>query len=160
MSALVDALSPVALALEGLGVASHVGGSVASSFHGALRATFDVDLVADLAEPHVAPLVAALAEQYYVDDGTMRDAIRERSSFNLIHLATMFKVDVFLPRREYDLVALARARRVRLGEGAGAREIPLATPEDSLLSKLDWYRRGGEVSERQWGDILGILRVL
>ncbi len=159
MSELVDALTPVAQALEGLGVAYQVSGSVASSLHGVARATLDIDVLADLAESHVAGFVAALEGNYYVDAEMIRGAIRDRSSFNVIHHRTVFKVDVFLPRKAYDVQSLRRSRRERLDEAADAREFNVASPEDVLLSKLEWYDRGGRLSDRQWSDILGILRV-
>jgi hypothetical protein len=157
---LLAALTPVVEVLEGLDVAHQVGGSVASSAYGMARATMDIDLVARLDESHVRPLAEALREAYYLDEGAMREAILRRSSFNLIHQATMLKVDVFVPRdRPYDLEALRRRRRDRLDETPGAREFSLATPEDIVLSKLEWYDLGGRVSQRQWGDVLGVLRV-
>ena len=157
---LIAALTPVVEVLERLDVAHQLGGSVASSAYGQARATMDVDLVARLDESHVRPVVDALQEAYYVDEGAMREAILGRSSFNLIHQATMMKVDVFVPKdRPYDAEALRRRRRDRLDETPGAREFCVATPEDVVLSKLEWYDLGGRVSERQWSDVLGVLRV-
>lgn len=157
---LLAALTPVVEVLEGLDVVHQLGGSVASSAYGHARATMGVDLVARLDESHVRPLVAALHGAYYVDEGAVREAIDRRSSFNLIHQATMLKVDVFVPQgRPYDAEALRRRRRDRLDETPGSREFCLATPEDVVLSKLEWYELGGRVSERQWDDVLGVLRV-
>jgi hypothetical protein len=157
---LLAALTPVVQVLEQLDVAHQLGGSVASSAYGQARATMDVDLVARLDESHVRPIADALQEAYYLDEGAMREAILRRSSFNLIHQATMMKVDVFVPKdRPYDAEALRRRRRDRLDETPGAREFCVATPEDIVLSKLEWYDLGGRVSERQWDDVLGVLRV-
>jgi len=156
---LLEALTPLAAALETLGVPYMIGGSVASSVHGAARTTIDVDLVADLPLAAVSRLAEALAAEYYVDESAVADAVRCRSSFNAIHLATMFKVDVFvLPEREYERQALARRREVALDE-EDPRTFPIATAEDTVLHKLHWYRLGGEVSERQWKDAVGVLRV-
>jgi hypothetical protein len=122
------------------------------------RSTLDVDVVADLAEEHVAPFVAALRDDYYVEEGAVREAVRRRSCANVIHLATMLKVDVFVAKREpFDRSALARARPAPLI--AGGPELPLASPEDVVLHKLRWFRMGGEVAGRQWSDVLGVLRV-
>jgi len=146
--------------LERLGVAHHIGGSVASSALGIARATLDVDLVADLSDDQVGPFVAALAEDYYADEAAIREAVRRRGSFNLIHLATMLKIDVFqLKDTPYDREAFARRRAGTLGEGDARREVFFASPEDTVLNKLQWYELGGRVSERQWGDVLGVLRV-
>ncbi len=90
---LVLALRPVAQALQSLGVRFYVGGSVASSFHGAVRSTMDVDLVCELAEADVPMLLSRLGDDYYASEPAIRDAIRRKSCFNLIHLPTSFKVD-------------------------------------------------------------------
>ena len=133
---------------------------MASSFHGASRTTIDVDLVADLPADSAGALAGALSPEYYVDEEAIADAIRRRSSFNVIHLDTMLKVDVFvLPEREYERQALERCRDGVLEE-EGARTFPVATPEDTVLHKLHWYRLGAEVAERQWKDAVGVLKVL
>lgn len=120
----------------------------------------DVDLVADLDATHVTDLVETLQADYFVDAGMVRTALRQRSSFNLIHQATMMKIDVFLPKgRPYDREALARSVEDTLVDEPSARRVSIASAEDVVLSKLEWYRLGGEVSERQWADVLGILRV-
>lgn len=159
-SDLTEALTPVLEALDRLGVRHFVGGSVASSAHGMARASLDVDLVADLEPIHARPLVSALEGAFYVDEHRVRRAIEARRSFNLIHLATMFKIDVFVSKgRPFDEASFSRVRRERLGPDPHDPGIPLASAEDVLLAKLEWFRRGGESSERQWDDVLGLLRV-
>lgn len=96
---LLAALQPIVEALETLGVRHMLGGSLASSVHGVPRTSIDGDLVADLEPQHVAPLLQRLAGGYYVDEGRVRAAIDARRSFNMIHLQTMFKIDVFVPKR-------------------------------------------------------------
>ena len=149
---LVAALLPVIEALYSLGVRYYVGGSVASSIHGVPRASIDADLIAELGAEHVAPLAARLSAAFYLDEGRMRDAVERRLSFNLIHLASMFKVDVFVSKgRPFDVEASGRARLEALGESPDAPKALIASPEDTLLAKLEWYRRGGESSEpRRW----------
>lgn len=155
---LLDALGPVAAALERLGVAFYIGGSVASSVHGAPRSTMDADIVADLRAQHASPLVAALEDEYYADERAIAAAITRRSSFNLIHLATSFKIDVFVPEDDpYQRESLARRVTDTLGE-PGSPSFPFATKEDTVLAKLLWFRAGGGVSERQWSDVQGVLR--
>jgi hypothetical protein len=154
------ALSPVIDAFEQLGVTYHIGGSVASSAHGIPRTTADIDLVADLREEQVKPFVERLQEAYYADERMIRRAIMQRASFNLIHLATMLKVDVFIPKeRAFDREAARRASPHALDEAENARLFYLASPEDVILAKLEWYRAGGEASERQWSDVLGVMKV-
>lgn len=157
---LLAAIGPVAEAFEKLGVLYYIGGSVASSAYGAARATLDVDMVSDLKPQHVRFLATMLESSYYLDEDAISEAIRTHSSFNLIHLETMIKVDVFIVGDQpYPQQALRRRRKDTLAEDQQAVEFYLATSEDIVLIKLDWYRMGGEVSERQWSDVVGVLKV-
>ncbi len=108
---------------------------------------------------HVASLVASLAGLFYVDADMIKDAITRRSEFSVIHLSTMFKVDVFVARG--DALSQSQLQRGVLAVADAKRKIVLrvASAEDTLVHKLAWYRRGGEVSDRQWQDVLGILKV-
>jgi len=150
----------VAAALEALGVRYVVGGSLASSLYGVPRSTQDVDLVAELLDEHVVPFVASLAGEFYVDADMIRDAIARRASFNVVHLATMFKADVFIPRLDaWSRGELTRGVIQNVEVGGTSFTLRLASAEDTLLHKLVWYRLGDEISERQWKDVLGILRI-
>lgn len=157
---LVAALSPVSAALTKLGIRHYVGGSVASSFHGASRSTMDVDLVADMTDAHVSEFLKCFGKDFYLSEAAIRDAIRRKSCFNLIHLPTSFKVDVFVSRqRPFDATAMNRAKIEHLGDSQ-VLEIPIATPEDAIVSKLEWYRKTNETSERQWDDVTRLLKLL
>jgi len=146
-------------ALEALGVLYAIGGSFASALHGVMRATMDADLVADMRQEHVAPFVQALGEAFYADAEMMREAIGQHKSFNLIHLDTMFKVDVFVARpRDFDRAQLARRQLHLLAEDPERRAY-VASAEDTVLAKLEWYWLGGQASDRQWRDVLGVLKV-
>jgi hypothetical protein len=146
-------------ALDALDVPYVIGGSFASALHGVMRATMDADLVADLRLEHAAPLAQALGGGFYADVEMMRDAIRRRSSFNVIHLETAFKVDVFVAKsRPFDRSQLARRQSYLLSDDPEYSAF-VASAEDIVLSKLEWYRLGGEVSDRQWRDVLGVLQV-
>lgn len=137
-----------------------VGGSLASSVYGIPRATQDVDLVADVTIHQVEEIVNSLTGEFYVDADMIRDAIRRRASFNVIHLATMFKADVFIFKDDaWSQEEMRRARAERFDLPPGELAIRFSSPEDTLLHKLVWYRLGNEVSDRQWGDVLGILKV-
>jgi hypothetical protein len=145
--------------LDALGVTYAIGGSLASAVHGVMRATMDADLVADLRMEHVELLAQALGDAFYTDVEMMRDAIRRHSSFNLIHLETMFKVDIFVAKpRPFDRAQLARRQSHLLSEEPQRRAY-VTSAEDTVLSKLEWYRMGGGVSDRQWRDVLGVLKV-
>lgn len=157
-----DAADPIGVALivtralDALGVGHTIGGSIASSIAGEPRSTIDIDIIAALEERHVAALVAALSETFYVDQEALLRAARERSTANLIHHDTSVKVDLFVAGGT-PLDSQQIARRLKV-EVAG-RVLYVHPPEDILLQKLRWYRKGGEVSDRQWRDIMGIVRV-
>lgn len=143
---------------EKLGVRYAVGGSLSSSLHGVMRSTLDVDIVADMRLEHIQPLVAALSPEFYADVEMIRVAIERHSSFNLIHYETSFKVDVFIPKpRPFDQMQLERRASATITTDP-ERSLYVTSPEDVILSKLEWYRMGGEVSDRQWRDILGVLK--
>jgi len=159
-SDLVAALRPVAEALDALGVRYYLGGSVASSAHGIARASLDADVVAELEPDHVDSLVNRLESAYYIPADRLRSAVAARTSCNFIHLATMFKIDVFVSKgRPFDRQAADRARPQPIDEAPGAPRFSIASPEDTVLAKLEWFRLGGETSERQWWDVVGILKV-
>lgn len=149
----------VTAALDALGVPYVIGGSLASIVHGMVRTTMDADIIADLQPGHVAALVAALGDSFYVpDEALLQQAIERRGSFNLIHLGTMFKVDIFLPQaRAFDRQQLARRIGERVASGSD-EQLWVLSPEDVILAKLEWFRRGGETSERQWRDVLGVVK--
>ncbi|GMV22658.1 MAG: hypothetical protein AMXMBFR57_26070 [Acidimicrobiia bacterium] len=143
--------------LDALGLTHTIGGSIAASFAGEPRSTVDIDVVVALAEHEVGALVAALALDFYVDEAAVRRAVRNSTSTNLIDNATSLKVDLFVAGgTPLDTEQLQRRLLVSLSDGV---MLPIHPPEDILLQKLRWYRLGGEVSDRQWRDVLGIVRV-
>lgn len=149
----------VTTVLDSLDIPYVVGGSLASIVHGLVRTTMDADIIADLHQEQVPSFLAALDKQFYVpDEFTIQEAIRLQRSFNLIHLDTMFKVDIFLPGdRDFDRQQLSR----RIAEQVGTRPnsfLWVLSSEDVVLAKLDWFRLGGEVSERQWRDVVGVIK--
>ena len=149
----------VARALDRCGVRYVVGGSLASSVSGEPRSTLDVDLVVAIGAADVDPLLAALGDDFHADAQALHRAVRQRSSANLFHRATSTKVDLFvLGGSPLDQQALDRRVRLRVATNPD-RFLYVYTPEDILLQKLRWYRRGGEVSDRQWRDVLGIVAV-
>ena len=133
---------------------------MASSVFGVPRSTLDVDLVCDLRLGQVGGLVAALQDSYYADADMITDAVHAESSFNLVHLATMLKVDVFVRKSTpWDVEAFSRKSQRALDLTGTGRMFDLTTAEDIILHKLAWYRSGGEVSERQWRDVAGVIAV-
>ncbi len=143
-------------AFDALGIPYFVGGSIASSEHGIKRTTMDADVVADMQSDQVEVFAAILHDGFYVDEEMIRDAIRRRSSFNILHLASGFKVDVFIPKkRAYEDQIWGR----RVQRTIGSQLITVASAEDIILAKLEWYRLGNEVSSRQWGDVQVVIKV-
>jgi hypothetical protein len=146
-------------AFDELKVPYLIGGSLASALHGTTRSTLDSDLVVELKAEQVPELVAMLEMDFYIDENMILDAIRIQSSFNIIHFRTMFKVDVFITKgRRFDRVQFHR-RQLQTVANDPERKIYVSTAEDIILAKLEWYRLGNETSERQWRDILGVLKV-
>lgn len=145
--------------LESLAITYLIGGSVASSILGEPRATLDVDMVADLQLSHVPSLVEVMTGEFYIDEIIVREAIERKSSFNVIHLDTMQKVDIFV-LSEQPLAQAEMQRRQQLVITQNPDRLAwLASAEDIILQKLIWYRMGNKVSDRQWRDVLGVLKV-
>jgi hypothetical protein len=135
-----------------------IGGSLASTLYGMIRTTQDADIITEMGAAHIQPFVLALQNEFFIDEEMIAESIQRNSSFNIIHKESMFKVDVFIPRPcPFQRSQLARARKqtFSLETEVSAK---FASPEDIILSKLEWYRMGGEVSDRQWRDVLGVLK--
>lgn len=161
MTADVSALSvalEVAAAIELAGGSYFVGGSVASSLQGEPRSTNDVDIVLSLPLGRIQAFVAALGPRFQVDVEMLRDALLRGGSCNVFFLPMVMKVDLFaVGANPYDEIEFARRKRVTVTDDG--RTLYLKTPEDTVLRKLLWFREGGEVSEKQWRDIVEVLRV-
>jgi hypothetical protein len=142
--------------LDSLGIPYLVGGSVASMVYGETRFTRDLDLLIDADEKAVRALAAQMEGEYYIDADAAADAVRHHSTFNAIHLESLMKVDFFVPEdRAAARAQIARGRVMPAGEGMAR----FYAPEDIIIQKLRWFRLGGETSEQQWRDIVGVLRV-
>lgn len=158
-SELLAAVAQVVRAFEALAIEYFVGGSVASSVFGEPRLTLDADLIARVLARHVEPLVDQLSPEFYIEAPTLLRAIQNQSSFNLIHLTNMAKVDVFVSwRTPFAQSQFARRKRKAIGESTEL-EFFFASAEDTVLAKLEWYRKGGGVSDRQWRDLVSVLKV-
>jgi len=154
---IIEALTPIVEVFDRFGIAYYIGGSVASSVHGRRRYTQDVDVVAAIQLKHVQTVVAMLQQDYYIDADMIRGAIQHRSSFSLLHHDTGVKVDVFVQKSgPFAQQEMRRAREDVLE--LGSRPFFFASPEDMILAKLDWWKLGGGVSNRQWNDIVEIMK--
>ena len=155
----VKAIMPAVEVFGRLGVPYEIVGSLASCAYGVPRSTLDADIVADLRPEHAGPFVKMLGEGFYAEDAAITAAIQQRSSFNVIHFRTMFKIDIFLLRHTpFHTTAFAR-RRPHVVTSDPERSLYFAAPEDIVLEKLRWYEKGGRVSDRQWYDVQGVLKV-
>jgi len=145
--------------LEELRIPYMVSGSAASSFHAFVRTTQDGDLVVDLGLDQVERFAAAFAPEFYLDRASIHRSVQMGGSFNLIHFESSLKIDFFpLQKRRFSLQEFSR-RQPRLLLNESIAPAYVATAEDTILSKLEWFRAGGEVSENQWKDVVGILKV-
>ena|SRR4030043_403409 len=156
---IIEVTLKVVKVFEKLDIAYHIGGSLASSAFGIARSTLDVDIVANIKPEQASDISENLREEFYVDSEMILSAIQKQSSFNLIHLETLFKVDIFpLKNHPFDQQAFSRRLQKAISEDA-SNQIFFATPEDIILHKLTWYKAGEGVSDRQWNDVQGVLKV-
>lgn len=148
----------VIAAFEKLQIRYLIAGSLASAIYGEPRATRDADLLADVKAEHVRSLSEMLESQFNIAEEAILAALKYRSSFNVIHYESLFKVDVFLPKpRQFDEQEFER-RALHVVAHNPERHAYVASAEDVVLAKLDWYRQASEVSQQQWRDIVGILK--
>jgi hypothetical protein len=156
-----EALLRLLEVLDRLEIPYMIGGSGASSVHGLTRTTADLDLVVKMDPASVEPLVSELRQDFYIDESQVRATLGSSHSFNVIHYKTSYKFDIFpLTRDRYQQVQFGRRRHEVASIFTGEPlEVAVASPEDVILSKLRWFHQGGEVSEQQWNDVLGVIAV-
>ena len=158
-SADLKVLVEFAKILEVLGVDYAIGGSIASSVYGEIRFTQDADVTVEPFTDKAERFYEEIKDSFYISKAAMYEALGSRKSFNIIHLASAFKIDIFVRGDdEFDKQVLSRRRSIKLDESI-ERSFSVVSPEDIVLLKLKWYREGGCSSERQWRDILGVLRI-
>jgi hypothetical protein len=153
------ALQALIRVLEGLHIRYLIGGSVASSSRGIPRSTVDTDLVVRIVPLQTAALVKALGADWYADAEFAREAVERGRAFNVIHIPSGHKIDIFPAIDPFNASELERAGIQTLTVPGGSVQCFVATTEDMILAKLRWYRNGGETSERQWLDIADMLVV-
>jgi len=116
--------------------------------------------VAEIQDSHVHHLVNTLQLKFYISREMILEAIQRKSSFHLIHLETMLKIDVFILSDDDDVSQQKMSRREKHQVSDDPpQELFVASAEDIILHKLYWFQLGGEVSEKQWSDVLGVLQV-
>ena len=136
-----------------------IGGSVASSLYGKVRFTQDTDITVVDFSDKAEQLYNVLEKSFYVSKDAMYQAISNRGSFNIIHLKSAFKIDIFISKDdEFHKQLFLRRKKVKLDESI-EQLFDIVSAEDIILLKLQWYQSAGCVSERQWSDVLGVLAV-
>jgi len=144
-------LVQIAQRLESVGIPFMVAGSVASSFHGQPRATNDIDLVIDPTPAQLDQFLALFADPYYVSPEAAREALKQYSMFNIIEFTAGWKVDLIIRKQRPFSIEEFRRRKAVLLQG---HSLPIASPEDTILSKLEWNQI--TPSERQLHDALNV----
>ena len=128
-------------------------------FDTSVRATVDADFIADIKPAQIHDLILVLKDEFYMDPDMILDSIIHQSTFNLIHMDTMFKIDVFILKdRPFEINEMHRRILQIIGDEPSHKAY-FVTAEGSILAKLDWFKAGGELSERQWKDVQCILRL-
>jgi len=154
------ALKPLIKTFNKLSIQYYIGGSLASSIYGMPRTTLDADIVADINLNQIKSLKNELKKEYYIDENMIKYAIKNSSSFNLIHLETSVKIDIFVYKNDaYQQNAIERRTEDTLVENDQRSKFCFASPEDIIINKLNWYQMGDKTSERQWLDIIGVIKI-
>lgn len=158
-SADLNVLAEFAAILEELGIGYAIGGSIASSVYGRIRFTQDADVTVEPFDDKVEKFYKEVKSNFYIGETAMYEPLSQRKSFNVIHIASAFKIDVFIRKdAQFNKQILDRRRLLKLDDSI-ERLFCVVSPEDIVLLKLQWYRKGGRSSEKQWQDVLGVLRV-
>ena len=153
---LYDLLDRVIQTFEDLQIPYFITGSLASMAYGEPRLTNDIDIVAGIDEAHIPTLLSAFPEEeFYLSEDAVRDAIRRRDQFNIIHPGSGLKVDVMIRKNTaFDASRFSRAHAIR---PVGTYEARFASPEDVIIKKMEYYREGA--SEKHLRDIASMLRI-
>ena len=153
----LSVLSQVTATLDEQNIRYVLVGSFASSIHGMYRSTADIDILADIKREQVRPLFETLQNSFYADEHAMRDAVAQGQSFNAIHFDSVFKVDIFIAGSDEFALSQLNRRQLRKLSPEKDEAVYVATAEDTVLAKLQWYRASHETSNTQWNDVLGVL---
>jgi hypothetical protein len=141
---------------ESLGIRYFVTGSIASIFYGEPRFTNDIDVVAEVKEHHIPELLKLFPfDEFYINEGAIRNAIKHNYQFNIIHPSSGLKIDVIISKKEpFNDSRFERIKRISPIENEIAN---FASPEDVIIMKMIYYKEGK--SEKHLRDITGILKI-
>jgi hypothetical protein len=153
------ALKQLTDVLDDLKIHYAIGGSIASSLYGKVRFTQDADITVTPFADGAEQLYNVLRKNFYISKEAMQEAISSRGSFNIIHLKSAFKIDMFIQKDDdFHRLVFIRRKKVKLDESID-HLFDIVSAEDIILLKLQWYESSGCESERQWSDVLGVLAV-
>jgi hypothetical protein len=154
---LADLLLRVTRTFEELNLPYLVTGSLATIAYGEPRLTIDIDVVVRLPGGAVDRLCSAFPEaEFYVSPDAVRDAVRRKSQFNILHPRSGLKVDVMVADdSDFNASRFSRSRTLAI---SASGEAVFASPEDVILKKLEYYREGG--SDKHLRDIAGVLKIM
>lgn len=145
--------------LDKLSILYAIAGSIASSLYGTPRFTADADITVEPFTSKAEQLHQLLKDDFYISKHAMHQALNSHGSFNIVHLQTAFKIDIFIQRdNDFDRQLLSRSKKLKLIESSD-KLFSFVSPEDIILLKLKWYSDSGSVSEHQWFDIIGVLNL-
>lgn len=151
-------INPLVEVFDNLKVSYALAGSLASSMYGMQRATLQLDIVADISQSQISFFIEQLAPEYFFHAEDVQKALKQRTSFMLIHLASLLKVVVSFPQsRAFDRGIFHRSRYLTLVEGH--RPIPVLSPEDVVTLLLEQFQKSSECMDDVWYDLLGLLKV-
>jgi hypothetical protein len=155
----IEVVERLADVLDSLGIAYAIGGSLASSVYGTSRFTQDADITVQPFSRVADRFYEIVKKEFYISEQAMRQALDSCGSFNIIHFETAFKIDIFVQGPdEFEQRLLARSQEAQLNDSS-RRRLRVVSAEDIVLLKLRWFRESGGTSQRQWDDVLGVLRV-
>lgn len=149
----------IAEILDSLEIPYLVGGSVASGLYGEPRSTQDIDLVVDLSLAKAAELIQVVQTRFYTSEDAVKDAILRQASFNLIDLESLGKIDIFVLKENPFHRSEFQRRQAKVVRTNPDRYLIIATPEDIILQKLLWFKMTRHESQKQWRDILGVMKL-
>lgn len=161
---LMTTMLPLMHLFEELNISCYPGGSIASSLYGMQQLANDIDLVVDL-DKHLLPLLSALSPLGYVfDENDIQHAFYEQTSFSILHLNSLMKIDVIIPKQSTFDTAM---RSLVTPQVLDKRYPPIlvASAVEMLLFKLRRYhqrhkvRKDGMNDDAEWNDMLGMLKV-
>lgn len=144
--------------LESLGIPYLLGGSLASATYGEPRTTLDADFAVHMTPEQAAALAGALRDDYHVQTDALVEAARLKRMANVFHKRPFVKIDMHVRAASgHSLEEMRRAQSVVVGDSS-ATSLRIATAEDVVLQKLCWFRSADEVSDRQWRDVIGVVK--